>query len=313
MLACTTTRHNPSADQTQGQPEKVVEKSDAKSAEKSPEPAIQVAQKPSEPITEMTVEAHPANKATAQEVKPEAAPSAPVASHEPANNSSATEEHPAPSSSPALAVAAAKTHGGHENFVGVPAEKSLGWLKNGNVRYLKRNFRADGRTLAHREKLAGGQHPHAIILSCADSRVPPELIFDQVEGEIFTIRVAGEALDSSVIASVEYAVEHLGTQLVVVMGHTQCGAVKTALKVDEGSSAGSPDLDKLLSDIRPRLKKINRSDVSASLDVESALNADGVARDLVKRSEIIRKKVEEGHLKIKSALYRIDSGKVSFY
>ena len=195
----------------------------------------------------------------------------------------------------------------------VNAEQSLRWLQNGNARYVNRRFRADGRSAADRKSQLGGQHPHAIVLSCADSRVPTEIVFDQALGEIFTVRVAGEALDSSVIASIEYAVEHLGPRLLVVMGHSQCGAVKAALEAKDGKSAGSPDLDRLINDIKPRLKTVLGTKPSKHLEVESAVNADGVARALVKRSEIVRKKVESGDLVIKTALYRIDSGNVSFY
>lgn len=201
----------------------------------------------------------------------------------------------------------------HDETPSVPAETSLRWLTNGNTRFVKKHFRADGRSAKDRERLVAGQHPHAIVLSCADSRVPPEIVFDQALGEIFTIRVAGEALDSSVIASVEYAVEHLGPKLLVVMGHTKCGAVDTALKVKDGDTAGSEALDKLLADIRPHLKTVMTEKRSPNLEVESTLNADGVARDIVTRSEIIRKKVEAGELLIKPALYRMDSGKVTFY
>jgi len=209
---------------------------------------------------------------------------------------------------------AKKGHGsGHEIAKSIAADQSLRWLMNGNVRFTGRKLRADGRGADDRQRLIAGQHPHAIVLSCSDSRVPPETVFDQALGEIFVIRVAGEALDSSVIASVEYAVEHLGSRLLVVMGHTKCGAVDTALKVKEGTSAGSPDLDKLLADIRPRLSSISTDKLSPNLEVESTVNADGVARDLLKRSEIVRKKVDAGDLVIKPALYRLDSGKVTFY
>lgn len=212
---------------------------------------------------------------------------------------------------PAAAAAATPSHGHGEG--GVKGEQSLQWLQNGNVRYLKRAFRADGRGAEDRKRLSTGQKPHAIVLSCSDSRVPPEIVFDQALGEIFVIRVAGEALDSSVVASIEYAIEHLGSRLLVVMGHSQCGAVKAALATKEGESAGSSDLDRLVGDIRPRLKTVAKEKPSTNFEVESAVNADGVARDLLKRSEIIRKKVEAGSLLIKTALYRIDTGKVSFY
>ena len=242
-------------------------------------------------------------------VAAEAAPGTRAESDAKPESSSETSTHEAPAAKPAQA--ASHAHGDHAD--GVPADKALRWLMNGNTRYITKRIRADGRGPDDRKRLTAGQKPHTIVLSCSDSRVPPEVVFDQTLGEIFVIRVAGEAIDSSVIASIEYALEHLGSKLLVVMGHTKCGAVDAALKVKEGSSAGSESLDRLLADIRPRLRSVAGKSASADLEVESTLNADGVARDLLKRSEIIRKKVEAHELTIKPALYRLDSGKASFY
>jgi carbonic anhydrase len=191
------------------------------------------------------------------------------------------------------------------------AATALGWLKNGNRRYVHRTFRADGHTLEHRRSLEKGQHPHSIVLSCADSRVPAENIFDQVEGEIFVTRVAGEALDTSVIASLEYAVEHLGPQLIVVLGHTHCGAVKAAIASD-AKNAGSPALNALVGDIKPRLKAITPKTQTPDLHAESLLNAKGIAADLSQRSEILAHAVKAGKLSIVPALYDIASGVVNF-
>ncbi len=195
----------------------------------------------------------------------------------------------------------------------VPAETSLRWLKNGNTRFVKKNFRKDGRGAADRDRSLAGEKPHAIVLSCSDSRVPPEVVFDQALGEIFVIRVAGEALDSSVIASIEYAVERLGTKLIVVMGHTRCDAVKAAVTAKTDAATDGSGFDKLVADIRPRLKTVLKGEPSRFLEVESAVNADGVARELVQRSDVIRRKVESGGVSIKTALYRLETGKVSFY
>lgn len=195
----------------------------------------------------------------------------------------------------------------------VSAEKAQQWLENGNKRYLKKAYRTDGKAQADRDRLKKGQHPHAIILSCSDSRVPPETVFDQSLGEVFVVRTAGENLDASVIASLEYAVEHLGPRLLVVMGHTSCGAVAAALAAKDGESAGSPSLDQLVSDIKPRLP--NRDPAAApsdSLEIETRANAHGVAADLMKRSSIIRARVEKGDLVIKPALYHLESGAVNF-
>lgn len=241
-----------------------------------------------------------AQAATQAEAKPHAEGSHDHSAHSAAikPSESTTDSHAAP----------AKQQSG-ENL----SDRSLRWLQNGNTRFVTRRFRADGRQPADRERTKLGQKPHAIVLSCSDSRVPPEVVFDQGIGEIFVIRVAGEALDESSLASIEYAVEHLNPNLIVVMGHTKCGAVEAAMKVKEGTSAGSAHLDRLLAGIRPHLKSRSTEQPSPNLEIESALNADGVARDLISRSDIVRHKVEQGSLKIKSALYWIDSGKVKFY
>lgn len=192
---------------------------------------------------------------------------------------------------------------------GVSADTSLGWMQNGNIRFFKGHFRKDGKSKLDIQKLIKGQNPHTIVLSCSDSRVPPEHVFDQSLGEIFVIRVAGQALDSSVIASIEYAVEHLGTQLIVVMGHTSCGAVKAALSAKAGESVGSPALDSLVNDIKPRITNSPKSDYVAEA---SRANAIGVAEDLIKRSKIIAEKLHNNKLRIVSALYRLESGKVEW-
>lgn len=209
----------------------------------------------------------------------------------------------------ASAEKSAAPHATHEEVKGVAPETALGWLKNGNTRFVKGQFRKDGRSKSDIQKLVAGQHPHTIVLSCSDSRVPPEHAFDQGLGEIFVIRVAGQAIDSSVIASIEYAVSHLGTRLIVVMGHTHCGAVKAALGAKPGESSGSSDLDLLVSDIQPRIKGIAKTEDVAEA---SSQNARLVADDLVGHSKIIADKVHSGEVVIKSAMYWLNSGNVTW-
>jgi carbonic anhydrase len=103
----------------------------------------------------------------------------------------------------------------------VPAEKALGWLKNGNTRFVKGRFRADGASAKDRLRLLQGQKPHAVIFASSDSRVSPEVIFDQKLGEVFVIRTLGLSTGGNVLSSVEYAVQDLGANLVVILGHTQ--------------------------------------------------------------------------------------------
>ncbi len=196
---------------------------------------------------------------------------------------------------------------------GIAPEKALGWLKNGNTRFRKGNLRTDGQSRKDISRLAAGQKPHTIIISCSDSRTPPEIVFDQKLGEIFVVRTAGQALDPNAIASVEYAVEHLGARNVVVMGHTQCGAVKAAWGTPEGQSAGSPSLDALVADIRPRISSLQtRGHSSKDFESEGWANAQGVAQDLLSRSQLLQTKAGIGQIKITAALYHLDSGHVDF-
>ncbi|MBK7961525.1 MAG: hypothetical protein IPK04_10215 [Bdellovibrionales bacterium] len=200
----------------------------------------------------------------------------------------------------------------HHREVGpISAEKSLGWLKNGNIRFTKANFRNDGVTKLDRERLSTGQKPHAIVLSCSDSRVPPEIVFDQKLGEIFTIRTAGQNPDSAVIASIEYAIEHLGTNLIVVMGHESCGAVKAAALAGPDEKLGSPFLERLVSQIKARLEP-SRKTTSPRFVQEGWENVNGVTQELLKKSEIVREAIESGSVKIQPALYHLASGQVEW-
>jgi carbonic anhydrase len=194
----------------------------------------------------------------------------------------------------------------------VPAEKSLGWLKNGNTRFVTGRLRADGAKSADRTRLAAGQKPHAIVLSCSDSRVPPELVFDQKLGEVFVVRTAGESLDNNVIGSIEYAVDHLGSNLIVVMGHSSCGAVKAALASLQGSDLGSPALNGLVADLKPHLTQYANKKSSEGLVEEVSANVNGVAHDLLARSQILRDAMATGEVKIVRAVYHLETGKVDW-
>lgn len=196
---------------------------------------------------------------------------------------------------------------------GVDSATASRWLKNGNIRFTKNRLRRDGQSIEDRRRLVGGQKPHTIVLSCSDSRVPPEVIFDQKLGEIFVVRTAGEALDHAAIGSIEYAVEHLGAPLLVVMAHESCGAVKAAFSTLKGGDAGSPSLNALVKDIHPRIKKFLKAEPSPGFLSEGKANASGVARDLVARSKIVSSKVKQGALEIQTAIYHLGSGFVEFY
>ncbi len=219
----------------------------------------------------------------------------------------ATNSHAAPANH---GHAHGSTHGHSES--GVAPEKALGWLKNGNSRFLSGKLRKDGQSSKDVERLSKGQKPHSIIFSCSDSRVPPEVVFDQKLGEIFVVRNAGESPESASIASMEYAVEHLGAKLIVVMGHTHCGAVKAALGTLEGGDAGSPSLNSLVKSIHPHLQKYKGQKMTANVAEESTSNVRGAIEDILSKSSLLKSKVESGEVQIKAALYTIEDGRVEF-
>lgn len=220
---------------------------------------------------------------------------------------------PAPAAATGHAAAASHAASGHEEVVGVEPEKALGWLKNGNIRFLKQRYRKDGQSPADVKRLAAGQKPHTIVVSCSDSRVPPELLFDQKLGEIFVIRTAGESLDAMGIGSIEYALSHLGARHVMFLGHTNCGAVKAACGTLAGGDAGSESLNALVQDIHPRLKDFKgKKEFSKNYVDESWATARGGALELANRSQIVHKMLSENKIMISTAVYDLESGKVEF-
>ena len=178
-------------------------------------------------------------------------------------------------------------------------------LKGGNERFVADKLEGKLQDTPRRDELKGGQEPHTIVLGCADSRVVPELAFDAGLGELFVVRVAGNVANTSSIGSIEYAVAHLGSQVIVVMGHQSCGAVTAALS---GGDNGY-NINMLLSHVTPA---IAASGDGAEVNDVVRKNAELTTNELSKRSEIIRNAVESGKLKIVPAYYNLDSGKVDF-
>ena len=212
----------------------------------------------------------------------------------------------------------AASHSGdqsHSVSTGTDPQVALKWLRNGNIRFQKQHLRADGQSKRDIKNLTQGQKPHSIVISCSDSRVPPEIVFDQKLGEIFVVRTAGQSLDQNAVGSIEYAVEHLGTRNILVLGHTQCGAVKAAYATLNGKDAGSDNLNHLVKDIHPRLEtlpNIQTRKPSSDYSTESWANVEGVKKDLVSRSKILKKSISEGHIQIVGAMYVLDTGLVEF-
>ena len=193
-----------------------------------------------------------------------------------------------------------------------PPPSHIAKLVEGNQRFAGGTGIHPAQDSARRAELVKGQHPSTIVVSCSDSRVPPEIVFDAGLGEIFTVRTAGEVVDAAALASIEYAVEHLGAAAIVVMGHESCGAVKAALSTPKGKSAGSPSLDKLVAAIRPNIAGAAGDAEDKTLLTPVKANARGIAAQLVHDSEIIHEAVRHHKVKIESAVYHLDSGKVEF-
>jgi carbonic anhydrase len=161
--------------------------------------------------------------------------------------------------------------------------------------------------LAQRKALTKTQHPRVAILSCADSRVPPELVFDTGLGEVFVVRSAGEDDDPLSIGSLEYAVEHLGSSVIVVMGHQSCGAVTAACSRDK---SGSLNLDAVVTPIASSCAKMDPKRPE-TLDLAVRDHIHRVAQQVLAKSDILKKAFDEGKLTVIEAYYSLDTGEVT--
>ncbi len=177
-------------------------------------------------------------------------------------------------------------------------------LKAGNERFVADKLDGQLQDSKRREALTGGQAPYAALLSCADSRVVPEFAFDTGLGELFTIRVAGNVANSSSIASLEYAIAHLKTRVIVVMGHESCGAVTAAVQ----GASDSQHIVHLLDHIGVAKEPLQGESIN---DVVKR-NALAVGAELTAQSEIIREAVDSGQVEIFEAFYHLGSGEVEF-
>jgi carbonic anhydrase len=192
------------------------------------------------------------------------------------------------------------------------AEGAWRKLADGNRRFVTGHQTHPHESLRWRESLVEGQHPFAVILGCADSRVPPELVFDHGLGDLFTIRAAGEVLDNSVLGSIEYAVEHLGIPLVVVLGHAKCGAVSATVDVVRGRAGVSGDVSVLVRSIEPAvLSTPPDADEARFLSTAVDNQARRVASLMQERSVTLRTAVAHHGLKVVAASYQLDTGAVT--
>lgn len=193
-------------------------------------------------------------------------------------------------------------------------EMALQILKNGNERFVN-NLEADRNLLEQVNATRDGQSPFAIILSCIDSRTSAELIFDQGLGDIFSVRIAGNVINTDVIGSMEYACKLANSKLIVVLGHTKCGAIKGACDFVELGS-----LTELLTKIQPAVyaEKTTPTELRNSKNLQfvnnvSAINVKKSVQAILDRSYILEQMVASGAIGIVGGMYDIETGKVDFY
>ena len=183
-------------------------------------------------------------------------------------------------------------------------------LLAGNARFVSGKLNHPHTAADWRKRLVGGQTPFVTIIGCADSRVPPELLFDQGFGDLFVIRVAGNVIDTDVAGSVEYGVDHLATKLVVVMGHEGCGAVTAALQKTEDLEKEPNEIRSLVSKIKPAIKKF---DSSVPFKERLQTSVEDNVRNSVKLLKAIpdlAKAEAESRTKIVGTVYEIETGRV---
>jgi carbonic anhydrase len=188
----------------------------------------------------------------------------------------------------------------------VSGESAQQKLLEGNKRYVDAKLSHPNQTAQRRSEVATGQHPFAAIVSCSDSRVPPEIIFDQGLGDLFVIRLAGNIVDDAALGSLEYAVEHLGVEYIMVLGHERCGAVDAAVK--GGETHGH--ISSLIKAIQPAVKKAK--DLPGDV-LENAVRANVtmVVQQLKSSGPILDELVKKHSLMITGARYDLDDGKVA--
>ena len=188
-------------------------------------------------------------------------------------------------------------------------------LLEGNKRFMKGDLAHPCRKPEHFVSLADGQAPLAVIVACADSRVAPELVFDQGMGDLFVVRVAGNVISgtgASLKGSIEYAVAELGVRLIVVLGHSRCGAVKAAIKHIEANDALRGSLGDLVDLIKPAVAAV-KGKPGNLLDNAIKANVEGGVERLKHLEPILADAVKKGTLKVVGAVYDLDNGKVTVF
>ena len=199
----------------------------------------------------------------------------------------------------------------------ITPEKALNFLKEGNQRFVN-NLKANRDLLEQVNATRAGQWPFAVILSCIDSRTSAELIFDQGLGDVFSIRIAGNFVNQDILGSMEFGCNVAGSKLVVVLGHTKCGALKGGLDAAAIEGMGMDNLNHLIGHFDPIIKNIINEGEERSSKNEDLLerlnhhNVKHAIEDIRKQSSTLRKMEEDGKIKIVGANYDVETGVVSW-
>ena len=190
---------------------------------------------------------------------------------------------------------------------------ALELLKDGNKRFVS-NLKLNRNLLQQANETSDGQHPFAVILSCIDSRTSAELIFDQGLGDIFSVRIAGNIINEDILGSMEFGCKVAGSKIIVVLGHTKCGAVKGACDhVEMGN------LTALLTKIRPAVddetttKENRNSNNSEFVEKVASINVKRAVKSIMERSPILKEMIESGAIGIVGGIHNITTGEVEFY
>lgn len=218
---------------------------------------------------------------------------------------------------------AAPDHGGSARTAPAAAPslaQALQRLKDGNARYATGYAKHPRQDSGGRLNVSQSQAPFAIVLTCADSRVAPEIVFDQGLGDLFVVRIAGNVADTLALASMEYAVEHLHSSLIVVMGHERCGAVKATLDATKAPAPAATDhaehahhshIPALVKEIEPAIWAA-KGRTGPELDACIESNVEHSAGQITSRSDIIRQFVADGKVQIVGGVYDLDTGRVNW-
>tara|TARA_B100000963_G_scaffold78563_1_gene66564 strand:+ start:665 stop:1261 length:597 start_codon:yes stop_codon:yes gene_type:complete len=188
----------------------------------------------------------------------------------------------------------------------ISPERAIEMLKEGNQRFLERNELETDLHIQVNET-SGGQFPYAVVLSCIDSRVPVELVFDQGIGDIFSARVAGNIINEDILGSIEYACGVAGSKAILVLGHTKCGAVTSACK---GVELGN--ITALLSKVKPAIAEIQERDGDINVEEVTKANVQQSIKEIRENSTILADLENEGKIKIVGAVYHVEDGRVSY-